>query len=179
MPRAKQGRAQGVVATPDLGGVAGGSSGSFTALGRFARRADGWLPVFTTPGSAGAESIRTMFRVIFTKTYRSSLGSGRAVPRPGSSSHDGPARCVSASDPRHGRPVRVEVVGDGVSVAGQELYAFGQPSLFALQCGDHFGCHVGDVDGLRLVQARQELLNDPGRQSGFEQSFDLQHDVYV
>ena len=43
MPRAKQGRVQGVVATPDLGGVAGGSSGSFTALGRFARRADGWL----------------------------------------------------------------------------------------------------------------------------------------
>ena len=32
--------------------------------------------------------------------------------------------------------------------------------LFAPQRDDHFGCHVGNVDGLRLVQARQELRND-------------------
>lgn len=44
---------------------------------------------------------------------------------------------------------------------------------------EHIGCHVGDVDGLRLVQARQELLNDSGRQVGIEQSLDLQHDVHV
>jgi probable F420-dependent oxidoreductase len=46
------------------GGSNLGRGTSAKALERIARRADGWLPVFTTPGSAGAESIRTTWNQI-------------------------------------------------------------------------------------------------------------------
>jgi hypothetical protein len=116
MPRAKQGRVQGVVATPDLGGVAGGSSGSFTALGRFARRADGRYrcslrrarPVPSRSGRrSGSFSQRPTARRWGADERSHGRGRRLMTARP---------RCVSASDPRHGRPVRVEVVGDCVSL---------------------------------------------------------------
>jgi hypothetical protein len=45
---------------------------------------------------------------------------------------------------------------------------------FPLQRGEHLRGGVAEVDHPWLVQARQDLLDDPGRQPGVEQPPDLQ-----
>src|SRR3954452_21636146 len=72
-----------------------------------------------------------------------------------------------------------EVGGDGVAVAGQEPDAFGDAVVLLLQRGDHLRRRViRAVDGLRLAEAGQELLDDAGRYAAVEQAPDLHDPVH-
>ena len=61
----------------------------------------------------------------------------------------------------------------------QALGALGHAVAFVLEGGDHLRGGIAEVDGARLVEAGQDLLDDPGRQAGVEQSPDLPDPVHV
>lgn len=71
----------------------------------------------------------------------------------------------------------VEVGVDGVTVFGEEVDALVHPASLVLEGGDHFGGRVAEVNCPGLVQAGQDLLDDPGGQSGVEQAADLVHPI--
>ncbi|GAB3658175.1 hypothetical protein [Glycomyces tarimensis] len=66
-----------------------------------------------------------------------------------------------------------EATGDRVAV-GQEAFGLaGHPLDLVFEQLDHFGFGVGEVDVVVTVEAREDLLDDLDRDSGFDQPADL------
>ncbi|WP_230329930.1 hypothetical protein [Nocardia aurantiaca] len=81
-------------------------------------------------------------------------------PIPRSSNPLGSARrrsggCVAAHS--------IEVRSDGITVTSKTVDSGAHPIAFVFEDGDHFRCRVREVDGARLVETWEDLLDDPSR----------------